>query len=87
VPSAVKFEPIQWGVTPRLTVRHDCTVICKITTVIARPISGSAMSSPSDDHGASHNAQTHERIGAGVGTVRDQRRTIQALPGAEKAEG
>jgi hypothetical protein len=55
-----------------------------MTIVIARPMSGSAISTPSaTDDGAGDDAETDEGIDAGVVPVGDERGALQLAPGPE----
>ena len=68
----------------RRDVRHESQVILRITSVIARPMSGSAIwSAERDDDGAGDDAERDEAVDAGVVAVGDQRRAREPPPGAE----
>ena len=55
----------------------------RITSVIARPISGSAIGSAErDDRGAGDDGEADVGVGAGVVAVGDQRRAVEPPPGA-----
>ena len=66
------------------TVRHESQVTLRITSVIARPISGSHGRSRCDDDRASDHAERDETIDARMVAVCDQSGTGKALPGRKR---
>jgi hypothetical protein len=69
------------GVRGPRTVNHDCQVIRRITSVMPRPIRGSATGKAecNDDRAGDH-GQADVGVGAGMLAIRDQRRAGKRAP-------
>ena len=64
-------------------VVQDVHVMRRMTTVMARPISGSAIGSADrDDRGGGDDGERHVGVGACVIAVGDQRRAVEPGAGA-----
>ena len=62
------------------TVLHDCQVMRRITSVIARPMIGSAIGcSECDDDRRGDHGEAHVGVGSGVVAVCDQRGAVESL--------